>query len=298
MRNKTCGIYAIWVNNKPYVGSSKDIELRRKQHLQALARNEHYNPKLQRAWAKHGQSLRFELLFECEEAERFILEELTIAVLDSYHCGYNLTPNVTKSINFGIVLSSGHRKRIADATRKRYELQEERDKTSRSLKDFWATAKNRNELLATYRTPAYREKLREATTRSWEDPDIRERRVLRLRESQENGEFRKRISASLLGKKKSDTHCRNISRGAQRKYEDPVEREKTSQALKQPEVVKKLSAAGKRCWEDPERRARLIASRKAQWERPGFRAAVSRKLKEAWKHRKLVENKTNIVQKS
>jgi len=293
MHNKICGVYVIWVNDKPYVGSSKDIELRKKQHLQALTRNEHYNLKLQRAWAKHGQSLKFELLFECEEVERFILEEFTIAVLDSYHRGYNLTPSVTKSINFGIALSSGHRKRIAGATKKRYESQEERDKTSRSLKDFWATAQNRDELLAAYRTPAYREKLREVTTRSWEDPCIRERRTQRLRESQEDGEFRKRISASLLGKKKSKTHCRNISKGASRKYEDPAEREKTSEALKQPAAAEKLSAAGKRCWEDPKRRARLIASRKEQWKRPGFKATVSLKLKEAWVRRKSL--KTNTI---
>lgn len=59
------GIYKITniVNNKYYIGSSKDIEGRFKNHKSHLKRNKHRNGKLQSSYNKHGlDSFIFEIL--------------------------------------------------------------------------------------------------------------------------------------------------------------------------------------------------------------------------------------------
>jgi len=60
---KTSGIYKILnkVNNKYYVGSSKDTHKRWSCHINALDKNIHYNPYLQRAWNKYGKK-KFEFI--------------------------------------------------------------------------------------------------------------------------------------------------------------------------------------------------------------------------------------------
>jgi group I intron endonuclease len=52
------GIYVIqnMENGKVYIGSSKHIKTRGKQHLSALRNNSHTNKHLQRAWNLYGES--------------------------------------------------------------------------------------------------------------------------------------------------------------------------------------------------------------------------------------------------
>jgi len=75
----TCGIYAIrnTVTSRRYVGSSKDIELRWKQHLRKLRGGKHANPILQNAWNKYGeQAFEWLVLEECPEAELCAREQV------------------------------------------------------------------------------------------------------------------------------------------------------------------------------------------------------------------------------
>ena len=68
----TCGVYKITnsVNGKFYIGSSKDIGGRWRQHRSDLHKGKHHNIHLQRAWDKYGEGLfRFDILCECEEDE-------------------------------------------------------------------------------------------------------------------------------------------------------------------------------------------------------------------------------------
>ena len=50
------GIYAIinLINDKMYIGSSKNIKSRFKTHTRDLNKNKHFNPYLQNAWNKYG----------------------------------------------------------------------------------------------------------------------------------------------------------------------------------------------------------------------------------------------------
>jgi group I intron endonuclease len=58
------GIYKIvnQINGNFYVGSSKNIRRRWKEHLQKLKSNNHQNILLQRSWNKYGENnFRFEI---------------------------------------------------------------------------------------------------------------------------------------------------------------------------------------------------------------------------------------------
>jgi len=78
------GIYKI-INNKNghfYIGSSSNLEYRRKEHLKRLKSNKHHSRYLQNAWNKYGKEcFDFEIIEECEndkllELEQFYLDKL------------------------------------------------------------------------------------------------------------------------------------------------------------------------------------------------------------------------------
>lgn len=89
------GIYVIWnwISEKGYVGSSKRMGDRWRDHRNDLIKGRHYNHKLQRSWNKHGKrAFRLYILEYCEENTRTNLETSWIEILNSYENGYNQTP--------------------------------------------------------------------------------------------------------------------------------------------------------------------------------------------------------------
>lgn len=90
-----CGIYAIFcdANGKYYVGSSKNMGQRSRQHERDLRAGRHRNPKLQMAYRKHG-GLAFwcKPIEHCDGSTDQLLdrEKHWIAVLDSVDSGMNI----------------------------------------------------------------------------------------------------------------------------------------------------------------------------------------------------------------
>jgi len=88
-----CGVYR-WLNTlngKVYVGSSSDIENRRKTHLSKLRTGIHDNPHLQAAWRKYGSKVfEFEILTLCLEENLLWQEQLAIDIFDAVKTGYNI----------------------------------------------------------------------------------------------------------------------------------------------------------------------------------------------------------------
>lgn len=94
------GIYKIEnkVNNKVYIGSSKNINTRWGQHKNMLNNNKHHSIKLQRAWNKYGEAnFIFEVIEECDIEKLLYLEQFYIDKYKSYYEGYNSKEN-TKDI--------------------------------------------------------------------------------------------------------------------------------------------------------------------------------------------------------
>lgn len=77
------GVYSIKNNitNLEYIGSSKNIEKRWKEHLWMLESRKHHSKKLQNAWNKHGKdNFTFSIIEECElelllETEQFWIDK-------------------------------------------------------------------------------------------------------------------------------------------------------------------------------------------------------------------------------
>ena len=87
------GIYYIknLINNKYYIGKSKDILHRFSQHKYYLNNNNHINKHLQNSWNKYGiESFEFSILEECEEALLNEREKYWIEYFNSFENGYNL----------------------------------------------------------------------------------------------------------------------------------------------------------------------------------------------------------------
>ena len=76
--SKCCGVYKITCleNGKIYIGSSKNIYNRWREHIRSLNNNEHHNIYLQNEWNLYGiNKFKFEILKTCEEKDRFLLEQ-------------------------------------------------------------------------------------------------------------------------------------------------------------------------------------------------------------------------------
>ena len=96
MHEKLCGIYCIEniVNNKKYIGMSRNIKRRWSEHKSHLNSNIHVNKYLQSAWNKYGENnFKFYIIETCNEDK---LGERECYYIQFYHTlshenGYNLT---------------------------------------------------------------------------------------------------------------------------------------------------------------------------------------------------------------
>lgn len=89
-----CGIYKIEnkINNKIYIGQSKNIRSRIYNHKKRLALGNHYNLHLQESYNKHGLNcFNFETIEYCAEDSLNEREIFWIKKLDTFNNGYNLT---------------------------------------------------------------------------------------------------------------------------------------------------------------------------------------------------------------
>ncbi len=89
------GIYKITniVNNKMYIGSSRNVFTRISSHKSKLKTNNHINKYLQKSYNKHGiENFIYEIIVYCQEEELIFLEEYYINLYDSsnYEIGYNI----------------------------------------------------------------------------------------------------------------------------------------------------------------------------------------------------------------
>lgn len=73
-----CGVYEILniVNGKRYVGSSKNLAKRIKEHKSSLRKGSHHAIKLQRSWSKYGEdSFLFKVIELCDPDDRIPREQ-------------------------------------------------------------------------------------------------------------------------------------------------------------------------------------------------------------------------------
>ena len=99
---KKCGVYKITnsSNQKIYIGSSKNILQRWRNHIRELKLNNHSNIFLQSDWNEYGDEyFIFEILKECSEDERYDIEQNYLDKLLPFYRndnGYNISEKSTQ----------------------------------------------------------------------------------------------------------------------------------------------------------------------------------------------------------
>ena len=134
----TCGIYKITnkQNDKFYIGSSINIEMRWYAHKSYLRRNVHGNQHLQNAWNKYGEEcFIFSVLLEVEEG---LLLDKEQEIIDESKC-YDKDIGYNKALIAGSPMKGRKHspeaiEKIRQASTGRKHTQKSRDKISSSNK--------------------------------------------------------------------------------------------------------------------------------------------------------------------
>ena len=128
-----CGIYQIRnkVDNKIYIGSSKELKIRKSKHFRMLKDGKHDNKHLQRAFNKYGESnFVFEIVELCDENEQFVLEQYWIDKFFGKNC-YNINSSAVKPPDCTgkkRTFTEAHRKNLSAGLRKSFQENPERRK--------------------------------------------------------------------------------------------------------------------------------------------------------------------------
>ena len=118
---KITGIYCIknTINNNIYVGSSIDINKRKREHFSSLTKNKHHSRYLQRSFNKHGkENFSFSILEECFPEELLIREQHFINTLSPRYNVCRIAGN-----SFGTKRTEEAKNNISKAQKERFKTQ-------------------------------------------------------------------------------------------------------------------------------------------------------------------------------
>lgn len=191
------GIYQIVnvVDGNIYVGSSKNVEGRVKQHSYLLEKNCHDNIHLQRAYNKYGEdSFEWDILIMCDVEMLMVHEQ---EFIDTLHPSYNICTIVDRPSDICL-------QKVSESNRMRVWSEYSRNKLSASNKGRIPSAKNRKALSAANIGNKYFKG--HEHTEEW-----KKKMSIALKDRKFSAEWRKKLSMSHIGHKHSDEHKRKIS---------------------------------------------------------------------------------------
>lgn len=176
-------------SGRTYIGKTNDWKRRFRDHRETLNRGVHLNRYLQRTWDRDGRtSFEFSLVEECPEnclteREQFWIKEYQENTFNLTSggegiLGYHHTQEAKDKIsvaNKGIKREPWVGKKISEG------------KTGKTRKPF---------------TEEHKKKIREGVLKSFQDPEIRERHLEKLRQNASNPEIGRKISKATRGKKR------------------------------------------------------------------------------------------------
>ncbi|KKL53273.1 hypothetical protein LCGC14_2277090 [marine sediment metagenome] len=187
----SCGIYAIInaVNERPYIGSSGDIEERfNGYHLPALRKGEHGNPHLQNAFNKYGEENFYLVILELTtEVNRLEWEQRYIDDIGIENL-YNISPTA------GGGYTGPFSKDVLERMRGRKISEKTREKLSEAHRGIPLSAEHRKKIGEAGKGKIVSEKTRRM---------MRKKMKGRGEGRKLTKEHRKNISKSLKGNKRS-----------------------------------------------------------------------------------------------
>lgn len=259
------GIYKITnlLNGKCYIGQSKDIEVRWKNHIWRYKYKERDNLFLYQAMRKHGiENFSFEVLQECDEEELNDLEIKYIAQYQSFPNGYNMTAGgnghlgrpmtpegkeALRKANTGRPCSEETRRRISEAQKGKIIPEEQKALISELNRKRW-------------QDPVYREKMCAIRRQRVTSEETRKKISEASRGRTLSQEARKKISEKNKGRPRTAEWLENQRKAHLGKRLSEETRRKMSEAFKGREFSEewraKLSDAAKNRTEEHQQKLR------------------------------------------
>lgn len=198
----SCGIYKLssTIDNRFYIGSSKNIEGRIYSHFNDLKHGEHENEILQRFYTKYGPSSLIHTIVE-ECSEEMLIERENFYICSS---SSDLLFNMKLIVDERPVHSEERRQMMSEKKRKYFSSEESkitREKLSLKTKERYAkmTQEERSKSLLHTRTSEVQKK-REESYRRYMENSTEEQKRLRVEQSKRAG----RISGEKKKQKKRD----------------------------------------------------------------------------------------------
>ena len=265
------GVYEIknTVNGKVYIGSSRDMGYRWDCHRYGLSMGIHYNPHLQNAWCKYGESVFvFDVLEEVSDEsqlrdrEQFWLDEAQACKSDR---GYNVARDTANSFE-GHVLSEESRRRMSESHKGeknhnwgRVFSEETRERMSRAKKGRKLSpreCKRRSESTRGEKNPNFGKKASSETRLKMSE---------KARKRSQSPEFRERMSQLHKDRVHTEEHRRKNSESVRERWQDLEFRarmEKKRRERTTPEYRSRASVQMKEKWQDPKFREMMLTARR------------------------------------
>lgn len=137
------GVYYIFnkISKKGYIGSSKNIYRRFKEHSAELRKGKHVNKHLQFSWNKHGSDcFEFNVLCTCPLHYIYKLEQWFLDK-GKLNCEYNICKKVL--LPPVLVYTEEIRKKISESSKKRANTPKEKMRLKKLSQDRWKDAQHR-----------------------------------------------------------------------------------------------------------------------------------------------------------
>lgn len=117
--NKVSGIYKIVINKHFYIGSSRNISSRLKQHRNTLRAKKHHNRTFQRCFNKYGEE---NLYFECVE----IVQDISQLIIREKYYIETLKPDINHILDpVDIKRDKIYRKRISESKKEYFKTHDQ-----------------------------------------------------------------------------------------------------------------------------------------------------------------------------
>lgn len=187
MITASCIYEIVAPNGHRYIGSARNFDKRRRGHLTALRHQKHHSRALQRAWNKYGDFV-FRPIVICREQDLFFYEQIC---LDNLRPEYNVSPSAsgTRGLKWteesrkkkigvrvdGRKISDGMMAAMSPSERKERAKKARSSWSQASLASYAITRK------ANGRSEASKKKASDANKASWKNPEIRKKRIERMK---------------------------------------------------------------------------------------------------------------------
>lgn len=321
------GIYKIsnTQNEKIYIGSSRNVTGRIREHFSRLNKLNHKNSKLMQDYRECGkESFKSEIIEECPVDKLIQREDYWIKELDSMNQnkGYNMKDASQTVFNEEICNKISVKKIESWKNPKYREIRSRQSKefmnnpiikkfTSERTKKQWENIKIRNSIIKKLNSVKNKDKMSSIMKEKWKDPiyssnvrtavaseESRNKISIKCKERYKDPNYRNKmlnINNSLEMKKKRSENSINMWKDPKFKNEMTIKFQKNA---RNPERIRKIREAALKRWSNLEWKAKRVDKIREQFKNPETRKKLSLSTRNRWNNPEIREKMILAIKKS